>query len=351
MKKVLVFVSLMVAAVMLLTACGPAATPVPTAVPPTAVPPTKVPPTAVPPTAVPSPTTNPLGTAADPIVMAFAPSTSSTQLTTGGDALVAQLKTLTGYEFKVNVPTSYAALIEAMGSGNAQVGWLPPAAYIVAHAKDYADVAMVALRNGADHYAFQFIANVAQKFTVYYDPKTGKDTADAATALAQFAGKKPCWTDPLSASGYLVPSGFLAANKIKTATGAWVVGHPTVVKSVYLSPKGEICNFGATYVPMANIATATDFTDYATKVVTIWVSDPLIPNDTVAFGKDLPADMRAKISAALTQIASTPDGLKLLAGVGYSWGGAKIVDDSFFDDFRVYLQSLTPPFDFNNYNG
>jgi len=349
MKKTFVFVSLLVAAAMLLSACGTAATVVPTSVPPTVPVSTPVTLPTNPPAPTPTATTNPLGTAADPIVMAFAPSTSSTQLTTGGDALVAQLKTLTGYEFKVNVPTSYAALIEAMGSGNAQVGWLPPAAYIVAHAKGYADVAMVALRNGADHYAFQYIANVAQKFTSYYDPKTGKDTADAATALAQFAGKKACWTDPLSASGYLVPSGFLAANKIKISAGAWVVGHPTVVKSVYLSPKGEICNFGATYVPMADIT--KDFPDAASKVVTIWVSDPLIPNDTVAFGMNLPADMRQKISDALLQIASTPDGLKLLAGVGYSWGGAKVVDDTFFDPFRVYLQSLTPPFDFNNYNG
>jgi phosphonate transport system substrate-binding protein len=346
MKKVFVFVSLLVAAVMLLTACGPAATEVPTAVP-TAIPPTKVPPTAVPPTAIPTATTNPLGTAAQPIVMAFAPSTSSQTLTTGGQALADKLKALTGYEFTVTVPTNYAALIEAMGSGNAQVGWLPPAAYIVAHAKGYADVAFVALRNGADHYAFQFIANKAQGFKVFYDTKTGKDTADAATALAQFAGKKPCYTDPLSASGYLVPSGFLASSGIKTLAGAWVQGHPTVVKSVYLSPKGEICNFGATYVPMADVS--KDFPDVNNKVVTIWVSDPIIPNDTVAFATGLPADIRKKISDALTTIGSTPDGLALLKGAGYSWGGVKAVDDSFFDAFRVYLQSIK--FDFNNYNG
>jgi phosphonate transport system substrate-binding protein len=348
MKKMYMFVSMMVVAVMLLTACGTAATPtaapLPTATEAPAVP-VLVPTATQAPVVVPTP--NPLGTAAMPIVMAFAPSTSSTQLTTGGDALVAQLKTLTGYEFKVTVPTNYAALIEAMGSGNAQVGWLPPAAYVVAKSKGFADVAMVALRNGADHYAFQYIANEAQKFTVYYDPKTGKDTADAATALAQFAGKKPCYTDPLSASGYLVPSGFLAANKIKTAAGAWVQGHPTVVKSIYLSPKGEICAFGATYVPMADIS--KDFPDVASKVQTIWVSDPIIPNDTVAFGKDVPADVRQKLSDALVKISSTPDGLKLLAGVGYSWGGTKVVDDTFFDDFRVYLQSIK--FDFNNFNG
>jgi|GEM_PF-6853482 len=55
MKKGYAFVSLLVAAVMLLTACGPAATPTPVVVPPTAVPPTAVPPTAVPPPAVGSP--------------------------------------------------------------------------------------------------------------------------------------------------------------------------------------------------------------------------------------------------------------------------------------------------------
>jgi phosphonate transport system substrate-binding protein len=343
MKKVFVFVYLIVAAVMLLTACGPAATATPE--PPTAVPPTKVPPTAVPPTA--EPTVNPLGTAAMPIVMAFAPSTSTQTLSTGGQALADQLKVMTGYEFSVIVPTNYAALIEAMGSGNAQVGWLPPAAYIVAHAKGYADVAVVALRNGSDHYAFQYIANVAQGFTAYYDPTTGKDTADAATALAQFAAKKPCWTDPLSASGYLVPSGFLASNGIKTSAGAWVQGHPTVVKSVYLSPKGEICNFGGTYVPMADVS--KDFPDVATQVVTIWVSDPIIPNDTVAFAAGVPADIRQKITDALMQIGSTADGQALLKGAGYNWGGVETVDDSFFDNFRVYLQSIK--FDFNNFNG
>jgi len=353
MKKMYLLVSILVAAVMLLTACGSAATPAatPTAAPVATQPPapTATQPPAPTATPVPTATTNPMGTAADPIVLAFAPSTSSQTLTTGGGALAAQLTTMTGYQFKVTVPTSYAALIEAMGSDNAQVGWLPPAAYVVAKAKGYANVAMVSLRNGADHYAFQYIANVGEKFTVYYDPKTGKDTADAATALAQFAGKKPCYTDPLSASGYLVPSGFLASNKIKTLPGAMVQGHPTVVKSVYLSPKGEICDFGATYVPMADVSKS--FPDVANKVQTIWVSDPLIPNDTVAYGKDFPTDMQTKITAAILQLAGSPDGLKLLAGVGYSWGGAKAVDDSFFDDFRVYLQSLTPPFDFNNYNG
>ncbi len=355
MKKMYLFVSVVAAVIMLLTACGPAATPTaaPVVVPPTATAAPVVPvllPTA---TAAPvvAPTPNPLGTSAMPIVLAFAPSVSSTQLTTGGQAFADQLSKMTGYTFKTTVPTSYAAQIEAMGSGNAQVGFLAPAAYIVAHAKGYGDVAMISLRAGADHYAFQFIVNKARiddkTFTVYYDPKTGKDTANAATALAQFKGKKLCSPDPLSASGYLVPAGLLVTSGFAPSTVAFVQGHPAVVKAIYLSPKGEICDFGATFTPTTNISTKTDFLDYATKVVTVYVSDPLIPNDTVAFGKTLPADMRQKISDAIVQMATTPDGLKILDGFGYSWSGVKVVDDTFFDDFRVFLQSVN--FDFNNY--
>jgi len=51
------------------------------------------------------------------------------------------LSELTGYVIKISVPTAYAALVEAMGSGNAHIGWLPPLAYMLAKYKGYADVA------------------------------------------------------------------------------------------------------------------------------------------------------------------------------------------------------------------
>ena len=57
-RTTLLTLSVLAVAVILLSSCGPVATPVPpTAVPPTAVPPTAVPPTAVPPTATPEPVT------------------------------------------------------------------------------------------------------------------------------------------------------------------------------------------------------------------------------------------------------------------------------------------------------
>jgi phosphonate transport system substrate-binding protein len=340
------FLALVVALTMVLAACGPA-TPAATAAPTTA--PT-MPPTAAPtaaPTEAPTaaPTEAMIGTADHPIVLALAPSATTQELLASGDSIAQQLSQLTGYTITTNVPTSYAALVEAMGSGNAQIGFLPTVPYIVAHDKGYGDVAFTVLRSGANHYGFEFVANKDAGFTSYYDEATGTDTADAATALAQFADKKPCYTDPLSSSGYLVPAGFLASNDIKTKAGAWVQGHGTVIKSVYLSPHGEICDFGATFVDSRSTV-AQDFPDVNDKVQIIWVSDPIIPNDTITYSSDLPEDVRAKLSDAFNQMLGTEEGLAAFKAV-YQIDALEETDDSFYDEFRTYLEAIG--FDVNSY--
>jgi phosphonate transport system substrate-binding protein len=227
-----------------------------------------------------TPTAIPLGSPENPIIMAQAPSATTQELITGGELVAAKLSEMTGYTIQVVVPNSYAALVEAMGSGNAHIGWLPTFGYMLAKEKGYADVALVVIRSGSDHYGAQYIAHVDSGFTPYFDPAANANTAEAAVALAQFEGKKPCWTDPLSVSGYIIPLGFLNNLGIKTQAGAFVQGHPTVVTAVY--SKG-ICDFGATYIDArTNSAVNEAHPDVQEKVVVIWRTDPVIPNDNVS---------------------------------------------------------------------
>ncbi len=318
---------------LVLSACGPAATPAPTEAPATEAP--TEPPATEAPTEPPAPE---LGTPENPLIMALAPSATTQELQTGGEAIAAKLSEMTGYTIKTVVPTNYAAMIEAMGAGQAHIGWLAPTQYVVAHGKGYADVALATVRFGSDHYGFQYVANAEAGFTSYYDAEAGKSTADAKTALAQFDGKKPCWTDPLSSSGYVLPFGLLAQNGIKVKAGAFVQGHPTVIKSVYLSPKGEICDFGATFID-ARSNVVNDFQDVNDKVVIIWVSEPFIPNDNVSFATGVPAEIREKVAQALLDMAGTEDGRALLKSGGYSVEGLKVVDDTFYDEYRLYLEA------------
>lgn len=275
-----------------------------------------------------------LGTVDNPIVIALTPSATADQLTVGGDALAAKLKELTGYEYKVTIPNSYTAVIEAMSSGNAQVAFMATFAYLLSKQKDAADVGLVVVRNGSDFYGAQFVANVDSGFTSYFDAATNKNTADGATALAQFADKRPCFTDPLSVSGYIIPGGLLAQYGVKYKTPAAVQGHPAVVAALYA---GGICDFGATYID----ARTSDKThaDVMDKIQVIWRTDNIIPNDNVSFSTKMSPEMRTKITDALVQMGSSDDGLEILKNMGYEIGGFKPAEDSFYDAFRAALQA------------
>ena len=327
MKKnfLYVLISVLVLGSILLSACAQAT--------PTEAPATEAPTEA--PTA--APTEAPmaeLGTAENPIVIALTPSATADQLTVGGDALAAKLKELTGYEYKVTIPNSYTAVIEAMASGNAQVAFMATFAYLLAKQKDAADVGLVVVRNGSSFYGAQFVANVDSGFTSYFDPATNKNTADAATALAQFDGKRPCFTDPLSTSGYIIPGGLLSQYGVKYKTPAAVQGHPAVIAALYV---GGICDFGASYID----ARTSDKThaDVMDKIQVIWRTDNIIPNDNVSFSTSMAPEMRTKISDALVQMGSSDDGLEILKNMGYEIGGFEPAEDSFYDAFRAALQA------------
>jgi len=326
-----VLISVLVLSSMVLSACAqPTAAPATTEAP---VVTTAAPATTEVPTATTAP--KPLGTVDNPIIMALAPSATADQLTVGGDAIAKKLNELTGYTFKVTIPNSYTALIEAMASGNAHIGWMPTFAYLLAKQKNAANVALVTVRNGADFYGAQFIANVSSKFTPYFDPATNKNTADAATALKQFDGKRPCFTDPLSTSGYIIPGGLLSQYGVKYLTPAAVQGHPAVVSALYV---GGICDFGATYID-ARTSIQKTYPDVMDKIVVIWRTDNIIPNDNVSYSTAMPADVAAKVTAALVEMSGSADGQEILKNMGYEIQGLKVAEDSFYDPFRAALQA------------
>ena len=77
-----------------------------------------------------------LGSKKNPIKMFFVPSMEANKVVTSAEAISAHLEKATGLYFKVAVPTSYAAVIEAMGTNEADIAWLATYAYILAHEQE-----------------------------------------------------------------------------------------------------------------------------------------------------------------------------------------------------------------------
>ncbi len=261
-----------------------------------------------------------LGTAENPIVMSFVPSGDTQDIIVSGDAIADMITERTGLEIVSNVGTDFAAVREAMGAGQAHIGWLNTFNYVLAAETYGVEVALVTERFGLTTYNGQINVNVDS----------------GIEELADLEGKVMCWVDPSSTSGYIIPRIMLAANGINPdeafAEQIEAGSHNNVIIQVY---NGE-CDAGATFVD-ARSAVEEEFPDVNERVEVLATTTD-IPNDSVAFIADFPEDMRQQIVDALLDIASTEEGQEALNTL-YSIEGLQEADDSFYDPFRADLSA------------
>jgi len=261
-----------------------------------------------------------LGTADNPIVLAFVPSGEAPEIIASAETVANLLEEKTGYVIEGTVATSYAAVIEAMGTGKAHMGTLATFAYLLAHEKYGVDVALVSVRYGSPYYKGQIIV--------------GADTG--ITKIEDLAGKTVCWVDAASTSGYIIPRVMLKAAGVDPekdlAQQIEAGSHPNVVLAVY---SGD-CDAGATYID-ARGTIEDEHPDVNEKVLVIAESDE-IPNDGLQFIKDFPADMRENIVNAFLDIMATEEGAEAM-GAAYGWDEVIEKNDSFYDPFRDTLDA------------
>jgi ABC-type phosphate/phosphonate transport system substrate-binding protein len=79
--------------------------------------------------------------------MLFVPSVEQGTLVRRGDELARFIREDSGLMLRTEVPTSYAAVIQALGTGQADVAWLPAFAYVIAHARYDAEARLQVVRS------------------------------------------------------------------------------------------------------------------------------------------------------------------------------------------------------------
>lgn len=291
----------------------------------------------------PTATLEPLGSEGNPIILGLVPAESAPDQASQAATLAQKLSEAVGFSVKILVVDDYDALLSEMQAGAVHLAFLQPITYIAAHQNQLADVVLLTNHFGVYYYGVQFLANVESGFASYFDPNTNRNTADAATALGQLTGKKPCWTDPASVSGYILPAGILAENQISVSRGATLLAQTATIRALYI--KG-ICDFGATFAisgdPRTSSAVINDLPDVRERVIILWQSDPAIPNLNLSFTPALPAEMRPPLIQAFLDLARNEEGKALLAAAtgNYEIQDMRVVDDSIYDPLRDALEAL-----------
>ncbi|MCA1669963.1 MAG: phosphate/phosphite/phosphonate ABC transporter substrate-binding protein [Thermomicrobia bacterium] len=276
---------------------------------------------------MPQPVASGLGSEAKPITMYFVPSEQVDKVLASGNQIAKDLETLTGLKFKTAVPTSYGAVIESMGSGDADIAWLATFAYLIAHQKYNANVALTTVRNGLDTYKGEILAR-----------------ADSGiNDIKGCNGKTMAWVDAASTSGYIFPSALFAQQGIKPSKEIFAGGHPQAVLAVYQGNADCAATFYSPDNPDGTIADGRQsqvktYPDIVTKLKAVGFT-PDIPNDTVSFRKDFPKELQDRVVNALLYYIAQPDGQKQLKDL-YSITGLVRSDDSRYNVVRDSLKAL-----------
>jgi len=255
-----------------------------------------------------------LGTFKNPVRMMFVPSGDAQVIVKGGQEVAELLQKETGLHFKTSVATSYAAVIEAMGAGKVDIGWLPTFGYVLAKDKYDVELLLIVQRFGSPFYRGQIMVR-----------------ADSGIhSLNDLKGKRFAFVDPASTSGHLYPKTLLLSKGFdpKTFFGKSVFAgsHNAVVLSLY---KGEV-DGGAAY-DGSRAAVAKTYPDVFEKIKVIAYTKE-IPNDTVSVRKELPEELKVKLRNGLKKISRSPKGSKILKRL---YGISGLVDlDGLFDPVR-----------------
>ena len=261
----------------------------------------------------------PLGSEDNPIKMALVPSLDTKKLIASGEKLAVLLEKETGLKFRIDVPTSYTAVISAMGAGTVDVGWLSPLPYVIAHDQYGVDVILTTVRNNSTDYWSFIIAR----------------TDTGINKLADLKGKRFAYGDPVSTSGSIYPKHLIRASGNDPdsffSNVIYAGAHDKVVMAVY----NKQVDGGAIYGGVVSDARekVVDTIKDVMKNTHVVAKSITIPNDTVSVRKGLPADVVKKVKDGLLKIAKSDEGRISVMSL-YGIDGFVPAKDSDYDSVR-----------------
>ncbi len=281
------------------------------------------------------------------LVLGLVPALEAEALVDNLGPLAQHLEQALGLPVRYFVPQDYTGLVEALGSGRADIGMLPPFAAMLGARRYDIESILISMRRGATGYQSQWFTNdpsVCQTEIEYVERICESRVPGRANVVRRFArcegsleamrGHSVAFVDPNSTSGFLFPAIQLREIGIdhqRDLNSLFVRGHDAAVLAVY----GGDTRFGVSYADARNMICG-QYPDIGEKVI-VFADAPLIPNDGVQVRPGLPADLRQAIIDAFMDLAESqahlPDDQKVL-WILYEIDGFMLTPPGIYDPVR-----------------
>jgi phosphonate transport system substrate-binding protein len=257
------------------------------------------------------------------LTFGFVPSAEADKIADTAKPMCDYLTKELGIPVTSNTTNDYVGLLEAMKSGTADIGSLPPLGYVLAKDQGSAIVLLKTSRKKSLTYHANFFARKDSGITKIEDAK----------------GKRLAYVDELSTSGYLFPMSYLKKQNIdpKTffanmiPTGA----HDAALRAVYTKQADVCCAYDMARNKLEKLDAYKDVKD-----VIVPIGDAgEIPNDTISVRSSLSPELAQKIKDALLKYAKTPEGAKTLMDV-YEIDDLVEAKDEDYEPVRIVAKEM-----------
>ncbi len=320
-------------------------------------------------TAAPAPD---LGTEDNPIKVLFVPSVDAQVITSGGEVMAEALNEATGLVFQVAVPTSYAATAEEMcAAPESTIGFIPALLYVLATDLCGVDVSFKAIRFGNSVYWAQILVPRESEYQSIEDLQGLTWAYGDAGSTSSFMYPKVLWAEKGVEFAEEVETGSHNSAALAVYNGEadvgttfyspwlnlaeggeqWSEGMPAdipddLVDSCALNDDGSRLLCGDVRVLDARASVRTEAPDIVQKVRILDIS-PAIPNDTLSFGSEFPAELRTQIEEALLAWVAECDDNEECGwnqSIGsqdfYGWTSIARANDSEYDIVRALVAEV-----------
>ncbi|PWU67912.1 phosphate/phosphite/phosphonate ABC transporter substrate-binding protein [Gracilibacillus dipsosauri] len=268
----------------------------------------------------------------DKLVMGFVPSQDSDTIADTVKPLADKLAEKLGVEVEGKVMTNYTALVEAMGTNEVQIGFIPAFAYVLANEKHDVEVILKSERYGSGTYKAQYLV------------RSDSDIKN----LEDLEGKVWAYGDPTSTSGYLFPAAQIMdefnvenpetdffSNSIQTG------GHDNSAIAVYNEEADVATTFDDVRTELEE-----EYPDIMDKLSVLTYTSE-IPNDTISVTSELNDEFVQKIKDTFLGFNEEEEMIKIMNDV-YSWDAIIEAEDSEYDVVRDTYEKFSDSISIND---
>lgn len=238
-----------------------------------------------------------------------------------------------GCDVTVTMATDYSTIVEAMASGQVDIGIMPPAAYVQARSLGAAKAILSSSLVDYDENEQPIADSAASTFKGEVLVKADSDMTD----FADLKGKTIATLSANSASGYIYPVAELkelGINPTKDCTIVTVNDIPSEITAVLNGQADAAFVFeGARYV----FASKFEDNDLFKDLKVLYLTEGDIPNDAIAVLPTMSESLQEKVKEAFLAMPDDEEGSEAMA----MWGHTAYTeaDEKAYDTIESYIEA------------